>query len=78
MAGPIIQRYNDKVEEERQAILRAEEEARAKKAQALEEQRKAMEEAEARQKAAEQNSAKPDEEMKDADAVQPESVEDPK
>ncbi|KAB8337321.1 hypothetical protein FH972_021621 [Carpinus fangiana] len=73
VAGPIIQRYNDKVEEERQAVQRAEEEARAKKIAALDEQRKAMEEAEAKQKAAEE---KPDAEMTDA-PVQPESVADP-
>ena len=45
VSGPIIARYMDKVEEERQAALKVEEEKAAKKKADLEEQRKAAEEA---------------------------------
>jgi heat shock protein 4 len=70
VAGPIIQRHNDKVEAERQALLKAQEEAAAKK-RAEEEAKKV----EAEPKPAE------DTEMPDADAngeaVKPDSVEEP-
>lgn len=69
VAGPIIQRYNDKVEEERQVVLRAQEEAAAAKQAEIQAKKKAEEEA---KKAAEGSK---DEEMKDADAVQPDGVE---
>lgn len=78
VAGPVIQRYNDKVEEERQARLKVEEEAAAKKRAEAEAKRKAEEDA---KKAAE--AKKPaegkveDTEMKDADAVKPDGVEEP-
>lgn len=55
-AGPIIQRYLDKVEEERQAVLAKQEEEAARK-------RAEKEAAKAEQKAPE---AAPDAEMKDA------------
>lgn len=65
VAGPVIQRYNDKIEGERQAALKAQEDAAAKKR------------AEEAKKAAADPQPAPDTEMKDADAetVQPDSVE---
>ena len=71
-AGPVVQRYNDKLEEERQARLKIEEEAAAKKRAELEARKKA----EAEKKAAEAP-AQPDTEMKDAEpeTVKPDSVE---
>ena len=75
VAGPIIQRYNDKLEEERQAILKAQEEAAAKKRAEAEAKKKAEEEA---KRAAEPKNSE-DTEMKDADgeAVKPDGVEEP-
>lgn len=69
VAGPIIQRYQDKIEAERQAILKAQEEAAAKK----------RAEAEAKKAAEEPKKQPEDTEMKDADgeAIKPESVEEP-
>ncbi|KKK20585.1 heat shock protein, partial [Aspergillus rambellii] len=61
VAGPIIQRYKDKVEAERQAVQKVQEEAIAKKRAEEEAKRKAEEEA---KKADE----KPDAEMKDVSA----------
>lgn len=74
VAGPIVQRYLDKVEAERQAVLKQQEEAAAKKREAAEAKKKAEEEA---KKAAEPS--KPDVDMKDADGetVKPDSVEEP-
>ncbi|KAI9816254.1 MAG: adenyl-nucleotide exchange factor sse1 [Pycnora praestabilis] len=73
VAGPIVQRYLDKVEAERQAVQKAQEEAAAAK--------KAERDA---KKAAEDAAKKPapepvnkDEEMQDADTVKPDSVEEP-
>ncbi|KAJ5391581.1 Heat shock protein hsp88 [Penicillium cosmopolitanum] len=43
IVGPVIQRYQDKLEEERQAVRKAEEEAAAKKAAELEAMKKAAE-----------------------------------
>lgn len=84
LAGPIIARYLDKVEEERQAVLKVEEEKAAKKKAELEARRKADEDA---KKAAEPKNEKAnaptangttgeDTEMKDADSVKPDKVED--
>ncbi len=79
VAGPIVQRYKDKIEEERQAALKAAEEAAAvKRAEA--EAKKAEEDA---AKKANEAPGSKDEEMKDADApgadvVQPNEVEEPK
>lgn len=70
VAGPIVQRYLDKVEADRQAILKAQEEAAAAKKAELEAKRAADAEA---KKAAEPK----DEEMKDADTVKPNAVEEP-
>jgi len=74
VAGPIVQRYLDKVEAERQAVLKVQEEAAAKKREEAEAKKKAAEEA---KKAAEPK--KDDVEMKDADgeAVKPSEVEEP-
>ena len=73
VAGPIIQRFNDKLEAERQAILKREEEAAAKKKAELD-AKKAAEDA---KKAAEQ--PKEDSVMEDADgdAIKPDSVDEP-
>lgn len=80
VAGPVIQRYNDKIEEERQARLKAEEEAAAKKRAELEAKKKAEEEAkkaaEAEKRASGTETPKTeDTEMKDADTVKPDGVE---
>lgn len=66
IAGPIIQRHKDKVEAEREAILKAQEEEAAKKRAEIEAQRKAEEDA----KKTEQEAQEPknDAEMKDAPA----------
>lgn len=66
IAGPIIQRHKDKVEAEREAIQKAQEEEAAKKRAEVEAQRKAEEDA----KKAEQEAQEPknDAEMKDAPA----------
>ena len=86
VAAPITARYLDKIEEERQAARAKEEEAAAKRKAELEAKRKAEEEA---KKAAEPNKAeggeKPaadgtaveDTEMKDAEPLKPDSVEEP-
>lgn len=63
VAGPIIGRFQDKVEEDRQAVLKIEEEKAAKKRAEIEARKKAEEEA---KKAKEPK--KEDAEMKDADA----------
>lgn len=68
MAGPITQRYFDKIEADRQAVqAKLDAEAAAKKA-AEEEARKAAE--------ADKNDSSKDEEMTDAEAAKPE-VEEP-
>ncbi|KAI9841523.1 MAG: adenyl-nucleotide exchange factor sse1 [Sclerophora amabilis] len=72
VAGPIIQRYNDKLEVERQAVLKAREEAEAAKRAAQEAAKKAEEEA---KKVTEPPSK--DEEMKDADVLHADAVEEP-
>ncbi|KAL8728801.1 MAG: hypothetical protein Q9166_005179 [cf. Caloplaca sp. 2 TL-2023] len=81
VAGPIVGRYQDKIEEERQAVLKAEEEKIAKKRAEQEAKKKAEEEA---KKAKEEKegkkateAAKDDTEMKDADEVKPDGVEEP-
>lgn len=71
VAGPVIQRYNDKIEEERQARMKIEEEAAAKKRAELEARKKAEEE----KKAAE--APKEDAEMKDADTAKPDGTGEP-
>lgn len=70
VAGPVIQRYQDKIEAERQVLLKAQEEEAARKRAAAEAKKKAEEEA---KKAA----AAEDTEMKDADGetVKPDGVE---
>lgn len=70
VAGPVVQRYLDKVEAERAAVRKAEEEAAAKKKAELEAKKKAEDEA---KKAAEPE----DTEMKDVEGetVKPDSVE---
>ena len=77
VAGPVIQRYQDKIEEERQAILKAQEEEAAKKRAEAEAKKKAEEEA--KKAAAPTKSEEPkDTEMKDApdgETVKPDSVE---
>lgn len=72
VSGPIVQRYMDKVEEERQAVLKVQEEEAAKKRAEAEAKRKAEEDAKAAQN--------PDAAMSDAPtdgAQQPDGVEEP-
>jgi heat shock protein 4 len=68
VAGPIVQRYFDKVEEERAAI-RAQEEAEAAK-------KREMAEA-ARKAALAQEAASKDEEMTDAETTKPDEISEP-
>ena len=83
VAGPIVGRYQDKLEEERQAVMKIEEEKAAKKRAELEAKKKAEEEAAAAKKAAEggKKEENKDAEMKDVDAnaetVKPDGVEEP-
>ena len=87
VAGPIVQRYQDKIEEERQAILKAEEEKAAKKRAELEARKKAEEERKKKENPPPSASPAPaeggekkadDTEMKDApDAVKADAVEEP-
>lgn len=74
VAGPVIGRYQDKIEAERQAVLKAQEEEAAKKRAEIEAKKKAEEEA---KKASEPQPK--DTEMTDADAetVKPSEVEEP-
>ena len=77
VAGPIIQRYNDKLEEERQAALKAQEEEAAKKRAEAEAKKKAEDEG---KKATEPSQTEDkDTEMADADgeAIKPDGVEEP-
>jgi heat shock 70kDa protein 4 len=76
VAGPVIQRYNDKQEEERQKVLKAQEEAAAKKRAELEAKKKADDEAKKAEEA--KNAPEPkDTEMTDAngETVKPDGVE---
>lgn len=72
VAGPIIQRYNDKIEEERQTVLKAQQEAAMAKQAEIEARKRAEEE---KRKAAEPDAK--DEEMKDADTIKPDDIEEP-
>ena len=74
VAGPIVARYQDKIEEERQAILKIEEEKAAKKRAELEARRK---QEQAQQKREEPKKEDKDETMKDAEEVKPDAVEEP-
>ena len=82
VAGPIVGRYLDKIEEERQAVLKIEEEKAAKKKAEIEAKKKAEEEA---KKAAEPKktdganggNGSEDTDMKDADVIKPDGVEEP-
>lgn len=65
IAGPIIQRYKEKIEAERQAVLKAQEEEAARKRAELEARRKAEEEAKKREEEAKKQQPA-DTEMKDA------------
>jgi len=77
VAGPIVGRYQDKIEEERQAVLKIEEEKAAKKRAEIEARKKAEEEAKKKSEAKKGEDA----EMKDAGAegesVKPDGVEQP-
>ncbi|KAF2870574.1 heat shock protein Hsp88 [Massariosphaeria phaeospora] len=72
IAGPIIQRHNDKIEEERQVVLKKHQEAAAAK-QAEIERKKREEEA---KKQPEEPEAK-DAEMTDAETTKPDEIEEP-
>ncbi|KAL8712045.1 MAG: hypothetical protein Q9220_003741 [cf. Caloplaca sp. 1 TL-2023] len=87
VAGPIVGRYQEKIEEERQAVLKAEEEKLAKKRAEIEARKKAEEEAK-KAKEEKEGKGKKDEkkdkdlDMKDAepgdvDGVKPDGVEEP-
>ena len=80
VAGPVIQRYNDKLEEERQARLKVEEEAAAKRKAEQDAKKKAADEAKKAEEAKKAAEAPQDTEMKDADGetVKPDSVEEAK
>ncbi|KAK4505860.1 hypothetical protein PRZ48_003825 [Zasmidium cellare] len=67
-AGPVIQRFNDKRQEEEEARRKVEEEAAAKKRAEEEAKKKAEEEKRKAEAEAKKQAEKPDEEMKDADA----------
>ncbi|KAL8756224.1 MAG: hypothetical protein Q9199_003074 [Rusavskia elegans] len=87
VAGPIVGRYQDKIEEERQAVLKAEEEKLAKKRAEQEAKKRAEEEAKKAKEEKEGKKAAPDAappaapadaEMKDAgDEVKPDGVDEP-
>ena len=64
VSGVIVQRYREKVEEERQAVLKVQEEAAAKKRAEQEAQRKAQED----KKKVEEANKPADQEMSDAPA----------
>jgi heat shock 70kDa protein 4 len=76
VAGPVIQRYQDKIEAEKQAVLKAQEEAAAAKKRA-EAEAKARAEEEAK-KATDPKKGE-DTEMTDANSetVKPDSIEEP-
>ena len=85
VAGPIVGRYQDKIEEERQAVLKADEEKAAKKKAEMDAKKKAEEEA---KKAAEPKKAPveggngkandaQDAEMTDAETVKPDGIDEP-
>lgn len=81
VAGPIVGRYQDKIEEERQAVLKMEEEKAAQKRAEVEARKKAEEEAKKAKEGAKKEESKEDEEMKDVgaaeEAVKPDVVEEP-
>ncbi|KAL8866249.1 MAG: hypothetical protein Q9174_006412 [Haloplaca sp. 1 TL-2023] len=70
VAGPIVGRYQEKIEEERQAVLKAEEEKMAKKRAEAEAKKKAEEEARKAKEEKEKPARKEDAEMKDAPAAE--------
>jgi len=80
IAGPIVQRYMDKVEAERQAVQKAEDEKAAKKKEELEAKRKAAEEAkkaaEEAKKAAEEAKKAAEEAKKAAEPKKEQATED--
>ncbi|KAF2162073.1 hypothetical protein M409DRAFT_69305 [Zasmidium cellare ATCC 36951] len=67
-AGPVIQRFNDKRQEEEEARRKVEEEAAAKKRAEEDAKKKAEEEKRKAEEESKKQAEKPDEEMKDADA----------
>jgi len=69
IAGPIIQRYNDKIEEERQRVLEMQQKAHAAKQAEIERKK--------REEEAKKQEATNDTEMSDADAQKPSEVEEP-
>ncbi|KAL8853831.1 MAG: hypothetical protein Q9221_001302 [Calogaya cf. arnoldii] len=87
VAGPIVGRYQDKIEEERQAVLKAEEEKLAKKRAEQEAKKRAEEEAKKAKEEKEGKKATPDAapaaapadtEMKDAgEEIKPDGVDEP-
>jgi heat shock protein 4 len=73
IAGPIIQRYNDKIESERQAVMEKQQKEHAAKQAELE---RAKREAESKKQAEAPPAEEPkDAEMTDAEAQKPDGVE---
>ncbi|PVH97137.1 heat shock protein Hsp88 [Periconia macrospinosa] len=72
IAGPIIQRYKDKIQQEQEAIMKKQQEAHAAK-QAEIERKKREEEAKKQAEAPEQKDA----EMTDAETTKPDEIEEP-
>jgi len=77
VAGPVIQRYKDKIEEERQAVLAKQEEEAAKRRAAAEARKKAEEDAkkaeairQAELATPEGGAAKDDEDMPDVEEAE--------
>ena len=78
IAGPIVARYMDKVEEERQAVLKAEEEKAAKKKAELEARRKAEDDKKKEDKKENKvNGTDGDAEMTDVETLKADGVEEP-
>ena len=81
VAGPIVARYLDKLEEERQAVLKAQEEKAAKIKAESDAKKKADEEAKKAAESKKENEAPvtngEDVEMKDTETITSDSVEEP-
>ena len=77
VAGPIVARYQDKVEEERQAVMKLEEEKAERKRAEIEARKKQEAEKAKKENPPPKEAEKKDMEMKDAGEVQADGVEEP-
>lgn len=77
VAGPIVGRYLEKIEEERQAALKIEEEKAAKKRAEAEAKKKAEEEAKKAAEPKKTEGSGEDTEMKDTEVLTANEVEEP-